>query len=197
VKPDLLVLSGTCDWGFCDAPAVDFRWSAPLGWLPVCADHRPRRVQRRRTKGWRMPEDALYVGRPSKWGNPFQYRTPHGLVRYGPAHLARFGREWDYEGRISADGNRHDMWFSADNIVETHVRYATRAEVVELYRLTLTEPTPGMRMAWPSRAGHFLTVSRDDIVRELRGHDLACWCPLDQPCHADVLLAVANSEDGR
>lgn len=26
----------------------------------------------------------------------------------------------------------------------------------------------------------------------LRGHNLACWCPLDQPCHADVLLRVAN-----
>jgi hypothetical protein len=27
---------------------------------------------------------------------------------------------------------------------------------------------------------------------ELRGKDLACWCPLDQPCHADVLLEIAN-----
>lgn len=26
----------------------------------------------------------------------------------------------------------------------------------------------------------------------LRGKDLACWCPLDQPCHADVLLDIAN-----
>ena len=30
---------------------------------------------------------------------------------------------------------------------------------------------------------------------ELRGHDLACWCPLDGPCHADVLLELANRED--
>lgn len=29
---------------------------------------------------------------------------------------------------------------------------------------------------------------------ELRGRDLACWCPLDQPCHADVLLKVANAD---
>jgi hypothetical protein len=28
--------------------------------------------------------------------------------------------------------------------------------------------------------------------RELRGKNLACWCPLDQPCHADVLLKLAN-----
>lgn len=29
-------------------------------------------------------------------------------------------------------------------------------------------------------------------LSELRGHDLACWCPLDQPCHADILLQLAN-----
>jgi hypothetical protein len=31
-------------------------------------------------------------------------------------------------------------------------------------------------------------------VAALRGRDLACWCPLDQPCHADVLLELANAE---
>lgn len=31
-------------------------------------------------------------------------------------------------------------------------------------------------------------------LHELRGRDLACWCPLDQPCHADVLLELANAE---
>lgn len=29
--------------------------------------------------------------------------------------------------------------------------------------------------------------------RDLRGKNLACWCRLDQPCHADVLLEVANA----
>lgn len=28
----------------------------------------------------------------------------------------------------------------------------------------------------------------------LRGKNLACWCPLDQPCHSDVLLELANAE---
>lgn len=32
---------------------------------------RPQRIQRKRTKGWRMPEGAVYVGRPSRWGNPW------------------------------------------------------------------------------------------------------------------------------
>jgi hypothetical protein len=30
------------------------------------------------------------------------------------------------------------------------------------------------------------------IKAELAGKNLACWCPLDQPCHADVLLRIAN-----
>jgi len=37
-----------------------------------------------------------------------------------------------------------------------------------------------------------LTVTVDDVKRELRGLDLACYCPLDELCHADVLLRVAN-----
>ena len=31
-----------------------------------------------------------------------------------------------------------------------------------------------------------------NLVPRLRGKDLACWCDLDQPCHADVLLEAAN-----
>ena len=30
----------------------------------------PKRIQRKRTKGWRKPEGAIYIGRGSKWGNP-------------------------------------------------------------------------------------------------------------------------------
>ena len=32
-----------------------------------------------------------------------------------------------------------------------------------------------------------------DAYQELRGKNLACFCPLDQPCHADVLLELANA----
>lgn len=31
----------------------------------------PKRIQRKRTKGWRMPPGAVYVGRPGPFGNPF------------------------------------------------------------------------------------------------------------------------------
>lgn len=39
----------------------------------------------------------------------------------------------------------------------------------------------------------FLPFDADDVRRELRGRNLVCWCPLDQPCHGDVLLEVANA----
>lgn len=35
----------------------------------------------------------------------------------------------------------------------------------------------------------------DEVRRELGGKNLACWCPLDEPCHADVLLEVANPHE--
>ena len=34
----------------------------------------------------------------------------------------------------------------------------------------------------------------EEIRSELAGRPLACWCPEDQPCHADVLLEVANAQ---
>ena len=43
--------------------------------------------------------------------------------------------------------------------------------------------------------GDDLPFTTADVVRDLAGHDLACWCPLDVPCHADVLLDVANRGD--
>jgi hypothetical protein len=35
--------------------------------------------------------------------------------------------------------------------------------------------------------------SIEDIRRQLAGKNLACWCALGQPCHADVLLELANA----
>ena len=89
----------------------------------------PKRIQRKRIKGWRMPDGAVYVGRPTKWGNP--------------ANTGSNDLKVDYYRRMIG-GN---LW---------------------------TSPT------------------RQEIKDELRGKDLACWCPLDRPCHADILLAIAN-----
>jgi len=42
------------------------------------AAHPPKRIQLRRTKGWRKPEGAVVVARPSRWGNPFRVSDAPG-----------------------------------------------------------------------------------------------------------------------
>lgn len=84
----------------------------------------PVRIQLRRTKGWRLPENTVKVDRSTRWGNPWTAENSGG--------------------------------------VPPVLRFAC-------------ETAPLMDLS------------------PLRGKDLACWCPLDQPCHADVLLELANS----
>jgi hypothetical protein len=146
------------------------------------------RIQLRRTRGWRLPAGAVVVARPSIWGNPFGYRKDTGLCRV-PAALG--DGPWEYEGRISADGARHDYHHGDGRITVCHVRYMTRAEIVECYRhLLLRDLTEAMRM---TLGGWRLPFTVEDARRELAGRDLACWCPPTEACHADVLLEVANA----
>lgn len=145
----------------------------------------PKRIQLRRTKGWRKPEGAVSVARPTKWGNPFKVGTRAALARV-PA-IDHPDQAWEYEGRISADGMRHDYHHPGGAVTEVHVRYMTRAETVECYRAYVTDG------AWPLdgwEPRHAPSVEK--IRAELAGKDLACWCPLYEPCHADVLLEIAN-----
>lgn len=130
----------------------------------------PKRIQRKRTKGWRMPEGAVYVGRPTKWGNPF-------LVERWRNRRWRLldDRRYD-QGRPSAYGTTGQpvsWWF--DNARDA------RARAVELYSTAVLEYLGPMWLP-------------PEVLAELTGKDLACWCPLDQPCHADVLLQLANQE---
>jgi len=82
----------------------------------------PIRIKRERRKGWKMPADTIYVGRPSMWGNPFT----------GPDAVERFREHYSSE--------------------------------------------------------HLKSMAR----MFLRGKNLCCWCPLDKPCHGDVLLEISN-----
>ena len=59
------------------------------------------------------------------------------------------------------------------------VKVESRADAVMAFRDMLTMPI---------RCYPF-----DEEIAALRGKNLACFCPLDQPCHADVLLEIANA----
>jgi hypothetical protein len=92
-----------------------------------------KRIQRKRSKGWRMLPNTVYVGRPSRWANPF---------------------------RIGFDGDR-------ETVVRKFREYA-------MERLK----------------------QESDWLEPLRGKDLACWCPLDKACHADVLIELLEASKG-
>lgn len=103
----------------------------------------PSRIQRSRARGWRMPENTIYVGRPTKWGNPFIVGKPGGA----------------YTAKVM---DRRHAW-------QLYLGLAPQIEALA-------------------------TAARS----ELRGKNLACWCPLPEPyehdcCHAAVLLEIANS----
>jgi len=85
-----------------------------------------------------MPEGAVYVGRPTKWGNPWPIGEPGMDGEVMPSSLAAIDRYKSAIGQISG------------------------------------------------------VPTSEEIRRELAGKDLVCWCPVDQPCHADVLLKIAN-----
>ncbi|WP_138443533.1 DUF4326 domain-containing protein [Sinomonas susongensis] len=125
----------------------------------------PQRIQRRRTKGWRMPENTVYVGRGSRWGNPFSVNHGHTII----------GPPWfdakDNWGRVTA----------AD-ATNASSRGVVPAEVVDQFRMLMqvrARDEPQRFARW---------------IKPLRGKNLACWCPDGHSCHADVLLELANKE---
>lgn len=119
---------------------------------------KPVRIQRKRTKGWKMPPNTVYVGRPSKWGNPFAV----GVTIKRDSELA----PW-----LQIPGG----WTGFSEIKMLDVQ-----SVVNTYDRWLCEQ-PHLMLS---------------VKEELGGKNLACWCPLDEPCHADVLLEIANQDKG-
>jgi len=99
----------------------------------------PKRIQRKRTKGWKMPPNTVYVGRPTIFGNPFRREDGDGEFA-----LRQFCR-WLNGARGTGGGG--------------------------LRRLAVLARIP-----------------------ELRGKDLACFCKEGAPCHADILLELANAK---
>lgn len=128
----------------------------------------PVRVQQRRTKGWRKPDNTVSVARSSRWGNPF--RVSAGTV---------MGPGWS-EVRAAPLGTAHRP-LNAYAVYASHAPESGAVDhAVDLFRTFATvtrRDHPAAYEAW---------------IAPLRGKNLMCFCPLEQPCHADVLLAIAN-----
>lgn len=128
-----------------------------------------KRIQRKRTKGWKMPENTIYVGRPTKWGNPFvnlqdiTYYYSERRVKQGLSSLV-------------------------------YCCHKSTMDAVQLYQEGVKSPEQLGRFIGgydgQILCNYFSIIANS--LDELKGHDLACWCALDKPCHADVLLKLAN-----
>lgn len=119
------------------------------------------------------------MGRPGFYGNPFKigrwyakggaagYENPprsHGTFSYGEIQFGdRKARRVYICSETQPKSKKFHLMASAD-------------ETVQWYRWYLSAVPVGQQ-----------------IKDELRGKDLACWCKEGQPCHADVLLEIANS----
>ena len=101
----------------------------------------PIRIQRKRTKGWKMPDNTIYVGRPGKWGNPF------------------------------IGGNSVELF--RECLLNSVMVYTEIDEIEATVQFN--------RFKWMAENLH-----------TLKGKNLACFCPLDSECHADVLLKYAD-----
>ncbi len=102
---------------------------------------KPRRIQLKRTKGWRLPLRAIVVSRPTKWGNPCRAKGMAAVTAYL-------------------------CW----------IKQSCNGEIDGI-----------------DRGGMFIKPFPVRDLHELCGKDLACWCGLDDACHADILLRMANT----
>lgn len=95
-----------------------------------------------------------------------------------------------YVGRPGKWGNPFVIGIDADD----------QAHAVALFREWLENNSYDVHPPnTPIRHRDAMDERRDWIITnigELAGRDLACWCPLDQPCHADVLLDLLAAEAG-
>lgn len=111
-----------------------------------------------------MPMGAVYVGRPTRFGNPWS------VADYWDA-----GYSGSLEVATAACVENFRAWL-------TQTRSSWSGDVPDKDQVQALPGVPATARPIPD-------------ISSLRGKDLACWCSLDKPCHADVLLELANQKD--
>jgi hypothetical protein len=114
-----------------------------------------------------MPLNTRSVPRGTRYGNPFKILPPvRGLARSWQVNWTDQGAG---AGRVPPAGFKP---------IRCETEHQAHELAVRLFREWLTAPEQADRL------GAFRL--------ELAGFNLACWCRLDLPCHADVLLDLVN-----
>lgn len=117
-----------------------------------------------------MPDGAVYVGRPSRWGNPFRIYHGHSLI----------GPPWS----LAREAWHHIPAAECMNAYITSSSALGPEEAVSAYLDVI-------RVRARDEADRL-----SEWLAPLVGRDLCCWCPPSQPCHADVLLQICAEGSG-
>lgn len=139
-----------------------------------CPMTAPVRIQLSRAKGWRLPPNTMKVDRSTRYGN--MARVVYDEMRWCG--------NYDEEGEPILQGPWACLISRKDSPTPAGWWFGTReeaqAKAVEYFRFMATT---------------VLDVSAElrAIIPNLRDSNVACWCGLDEPCHGDVLLELANS----
>ncbi len=123
------------------------------------------RIQRKRTRGFKMPIDSVYVGRGSKWGNPF--KITGDMVYVDAGHRRKILDKWVLYYDSGGHTTRDVVKLFKDLVMDSN-SHEVESEIKE-------------RFKW-----------MHDNIKILEGKKLACWCSLDSCCHADVLIELSN-----
>ena len=130
----------------------------------------PIRIQRKRKKGWRLPPNAKCVTRGTSWGNMFPVEEVERSLR--------LSFQWP---SCLIGGCFWKAFFREDPRLVDAADLA-RSAAVEMFRRAALK----FRDVDP--------IGFEGWIAPLRGRDLACYCGLYEPCHADVLLVLANGD---
>ena len=85
---------------------------------------------------------------------------------------------------------RPGRWGNPFTIEDTAKLYGLDADAAQAKAVALCGQW--LRGTLDARLSPGKPPSGADIRRELAGHNLACWCRPGTPCHADVLIELAN-----
>lgn len=153
----------------------------------------PRRIQRKRVKGWKMPLGAVYIGRPSRWGNPFIVGAP-----YMPWLAIALGCRGDRAGQQRAAVRLYEAWLTRTAVMP--LLEGGSGDAIEFTSGAVRSTEQHCRSLAIGFATMKLPVdlpeppTLEEVRAQLGGRSLACFCPEGEECHGDVLLRLANTQ---
>ena len=141
---------------------------------------KPERAQRSRVKGYKMVHPNglpnYYVGRPGQFGNMF--KIENNIIYIDATHRRQISdQEWKSIG------------YGTPQMVQDLFRAVVEDDFREIF-IDLFHVQIDIKY-WVKKWGALK-------VSELKGQNLYCYCPICNedgtrfPCHADVLLELAN-----